>query len=173
MMLPPVRLRFGERNAEPAVPLLVEKAPAGFPPPPTPARGARAPFPRGFSFLGTSPRPFPSYGRHRHLLARAPRSGRTAKSRPPRDTSPLSEEVRPRQRYSTRSQSDPKPTSPLYSITSSARSRKVSGTGRPIAFAALRLITNWYLVGTCTGRSAGWHLAGFDRRRMPRVATSR
>jgi hypothetical protein len=42
-----------------------------------------------------------------------------------------------------------------YSITSSARASRVSGTLRPSAFAVLRLIANSYLVGCCTGRSAG------------------
>src|SRR5262249_31870354 len=44
----------------------------------------------------------------------------------------------------------------LYSITSSARASSVDGTSRPSAFAVLRLITNSYLVGACTGRSAGF-----------------
>jgi len=42
-----------------------------------------------------------------------------------------------------------------YSITSSARASSVGGTSRPSPFAVLRLITNSYLVGACTGRSAG------------------
>ena len=42
-----------------------------------------------------------------------------------------------------------------YSITSSARASKVGGTSRPSAFAVLRLITSSYLVGACTGKSAG------------------
>src|SRR5262249_24349533 len=44
---------------------------------------------------------------------------------------------------------------PAYSITSSARASNVGGTSRPSAFAVLRLITKLYLVGVCTGRSAG------------------
>ena len=32
----------------------------------------------------------------------------------------------------------------------------VGGTSRPSAFAVLRLITSSYLVGACTGRSAGF-----------------
>src|SRR5262249_21319535 len=44
----------------------------------------------------------------------------------------------------------------LHSITSSARASTVAGTSRPSAFAVLRLITNSYLVGACTGRSAGF-----------------
>jgi hypothetical protein len=42
-----------------------------------------------------------------------------------------------------------------YSITSSARASSVGGTLRPSAFAVLRWITISYLVGACTGRSAG------------------
>src|SRR4029453_18103134 len=45
---------------------------------------------------------------------------------------------------------------PFRSITSSARASNVAGTVRPNAFAVLRLITNSYLVGACTGRSAGF-----------------
>jgi len=43
-----------------------------------------------------------------------------------------------------------------YSITSSARATRLSGTVRPSAFAVFRLITSSYLVGACTGRSAGF-----------------
>lgn len=43
-----------------------------------------------------------------------------------------------------------------YSITSSARASSVAGTVRPSALAVLRLITNSYLLGACTGRSAGF-----------------
>src|SRR5215831_5717506 len=43
-----------------------------------------------------------------------------------------------------------------YSITSSARASSVAGTVRLSAFAVLRLITSSYLVGACTGRSAGF-----------------
>ena len=43
-----------------------------------------------------------------------------------------------------------------YSITSSALARSVGGTVRPCAFAVVVLITNSYLVGACTGRSAGF-----------------
>src|SRR5215204_3187383 len=43
-----------------------------------------------------------------------------------------------------------------YSITSSAVPSSVGGISRPSAFAVLRLITNSYLVGACTGRSAGF-----------------
>ena len=45
--------------------------------------------------------------------------------------------------------------SPLHSITSSARASTDGGTVRPSVFAALRLITSSYLVGFCTGMSAG------------------
>src|SRR5262249_962334 len=48
-----------------------------------------------------------------------------------------------------------------YSITSSARASTEAGTSMPSAFAVLRLITNWYFVGACTGR-----LAGFSPLRM-------
>ena len=44
----------------------------------------------------------------------------------------------------------------LHSITSSARASTVGGTSRPSAFAVFRLITSSYLVGACTGRSAGF-----------------
>jgi hypothetical protein len=50
----------------------------------------------------------------------------------------------------------------LYSITPSARASSVGGMSRLIALAVLRLITNSYLVGACTGRSAG--LAPFKMR---------
>src|SRR5258707_1436706 len=45
---------------------------------------------------------------------------------------------------------------PVHSITSSARASSVGGTSRPSALAVLRLITSSYLVGACTGRSAGF-----------------
>src|SRR5262245_10071884 len=48
-----------------------------------------------------------------------------------------------------------------HSITSSARASRVAGTSRPRALAVLRLMTSSYLVGACTGRSAG-----FSPRRM-------
>src|SRR5262249_10933409 len=44
----------------------------------------------------------------------------------------------------------------LHSITSSARLINACGRPRPSAFAVLRLITSSYLVGACTGRSAGF-----------------
>ena len=43
----------------------------------------------------------------------------------------------------------------VYSITSSARASTDGGIVRPCAFAVLRLITSSYLVGACTGISAG------------------
>src|ERR1700719_2628471 len=43
----------------------------------------------------------------------------------------------------------------VYSITSSARTRNDSGIVKSSAFAVLRLITSWNLVGCSTGRSAG------------------
>src|SRR5499427_6744212 len=45
---------------------------------------------------------------------------------------------------------------PLHSITSSARASSMGGIVRPSALAVLRLITSSYLVGACTGRSAGF-----------------
>jgi hypothetical protein len=45
--------------------------------------------------------------------------------------------------------------SQTYSITSLAATCNVSGTVRPSAFAALRLITSSNLVGSRNGRSAG------------------
>src|SRR5215475_2843126 len=44
----------------------------------------------------------------------------------------------------------------IYSITSSARASSIGGTSRPSALAVLRLITSSYLVGACTGKSAGF-----------------
>src|SRR5262249_34793212 len=43
-----------------------------------------------------------------------------------------------------------------HSINSSARASSVGGKVRPSALAVLRLITSSYLVGACTGRSAGF-----------------
>src|SRR6266446_2690992 len=43
-----------------------------------------------------------------------------------------------------------------YSITLSARASSVGGTARPRSLAVLRLMVSSYLVGTCTGRSAGF-----------------
>ena len=45
---------------------------------------------------------------------------------------------------------------PFHSITSSARMRNDSGIGRPNVFAVLRLTTSSILVGSSTGRSAGF-----------------
>src|SRR5262249_23346953 len=45
---------------------------------------------------------------------------------------------------------------PPHSITSSARASRLSGTVRPSALAVLRLIASSYLVGACTGSSAGF-----------------
>jgi hypothetical protein len=44
----------------------------------------------------------------------------------------------------------------FYSITSSARASTVGGTSRPSVLAVLRLMTSSYLVGVCTGSSAGF-----------------
>src|SRR5262245_30338499 len=43
-----------------------------------------------------------------------------------------------------------------YSITASARASSEGGTVMPSALAVLRLITSSYLVGACTGMSAGF-----------------
>jgi hypothetical protein len=43
-----------------------------------------------------------------------------------------------------------------YSITSSARASTDAGRSRPSALAVFRLTTGSYLVGVCTGRSAGF-----------------
>ena len=43
-----------------------------------------------------------------------------------------------------------------YSITSSARASTDAGRSRKSALAVFRLITSSYLVGVCTGRSAGF-----------------
>src|SRR5262245_51792127 len=45
---------------------------------------------------------------------------------------------------------------PLHSISSSARATSDGGMVRPIDFAVLRLITNSYLLGACTGRLPGF-----------------
>src|SRR5215831_15197896 len=44
----------------------------------------------------------------------------------------------------------------LHSITSSAVASSLSGTVSPSALAVFRLMTSSYLVGACTGRSAGF-----------------
>ena len=43
-----------------------------------------------------------------------------------------------------------------YSITSSARAESVGGISNPSVFAVFRLITNWKLIGSITGRSPGF-----------------
>src|SRR5262245_15418047 len=45
---------------------------------------------------------------------------------------------------------------PLHSITSSARASTEDGISSPSVFAVFRFTTNSYLVGCCTGRSAGF-----------------
>src|SRR5262249_19013405 len=45
---------------------------------------------------------------------------------------------------------------PPHSITSPPRASTPHGTSRPSGLAVLRLITRSYLVGACTGRSAGF-----------------
>jgi hypothetical protein len=62
----------------------------------------------------------------------------------------LNRQLRARKRHMHRSKQH------HYSITSSARASSVGGTSRPRDFAVLRLITSSYLVGACTGRSAGF-----------------
>src|SRR5262249_38143673 len=46
--------------------------------------------------------------------------------------------------------------SPFHSITSSARAINEGGTSSPSPLPVLRLIKSSYLVGACTGRSAGF-----------------
>jgi hypothetical protein len=48
------------------------------------------------------------------------------------------------------------PLASRHSITSSARASTDEGISRPSALAVFRLITSSYLVGACTGRSAGF-----------------
>src|SRR5262249_39169765 len=60
---------------------------------------------------------------------------------------------RPRGRHAAEQRDE---LTPPHSITSSARASSVGGTSRPSALAVLRLITNSYFVGACTGRSAGF-----------------
>src|SRR5262249_2338484 len=60
---------------------------------------------------------------------------------------------RPRDRPATEQRDE---IASIHSITSSARASTVAGTSRPSALAVLRLITSSYLVGACTGRSAGF-----------------
>src|SRR4029450_11997503 len=45
---------------------------------------------------------------------------------------------------------------PHHSITSSARASSDGGTSRPSVLAVLRLMASSYLVGACTGKSAGF-----------------
>jgi len=54
--------------------------------------------------------------------------------------------------FRTRASQQSKP----YSITSSARASTDAGRSRPSALAVFRLTTSSYLVGVCTGRSAGF-----------------
>src|SRR5499427_2306758 len=75
-----------------------------------------------------------SYHRHRRLLC--------------------ARRERPRGRRAAEQRDEP--AARAHSITSSARASSEAGTSMPSAFAVLRLITNSYLVGFCTGRSAGF-----------------
>src|SRR5262249_1015964 len=70
--------------------------------------------------------------RHPRLLRQRPR-GPSRRTAEPRDELPAS-----------------------HSITSSAMASKLGGTVRPSALAVLMLRTSSYLVGACTGRSAGF-----------------
>jgi hypothetical protein len=45
---------------------------------------------------------------------------------------------------------------PPHSITSSARASKDWGTAKPSAFAVFKLMASSYLLGACTGKSAGF-----------------
>ena len=89
-----------------------------------------------------------------------------AVERPPRskpEVPPSTRHVRctpdSRHRYTNRPESVSCPDSDiasLHSITSSAVASSDCGTVRPSAFAVLRLIISSYLVGACTGMSAGF-----------------
>src|SRR5262245_51264999 len=61
---------------------------------------------------------------------------------------------RPRKRRAADQRDELAP--PNHSITSSARASNDGGTSSPSVLAVLRLITSSYLVGACTGRSAGF-----------------
>src|SRR5262249_36581576 len=61
---------------------------------------------------------------------------------------------RPRRRRAAAEQRDE--FAPFHSITSSARASTLGGISMPSVLAVLRLITSSYLVGACTGRSAGF-----------------
>ena len=50
----------------------------------------------------------------------------------------------------------PESDGPFHSITSSARASSIGGTLRPSILAVCALITSSYLVGACTGSSAGF-----------------
>src|SRR5262249_3789203 len=77
---------------------------------------------------------------HRPLATRSGGIGRKTQS----DIDPVSGRLRRNERAAS------------HSIASSARASNVGGTSRPSALAVLRLITSSYLVGACTGRSAGF-----------------
>src|SRR5262249_18393151 len=61
---------------------------------------------------------------------------------------------RPRGRRAAEQRNEVAPSD--HSITWSARASSDGGTSRPSSFAVLRLIASSYLVGACTGRSAGF-----------------
>src|SRR5262245_12333775 len=48
------------------------------------------------------------------------------------------------------------PKADIHSITSSARCCRLNGTDRPSVLAVFRLMAISYVVGACTGRSAGF-----------------
>src|SRR4029077_664144 len=75
-----------------------------------------------------------------HLRALLCTSGKRADHGPRRRTAEKCDELAP----------------PNHSITSSAVASRVDGTSRPSVRAVLRLSTSSYLVGACTGRSAGF-----------------
>src|SRR6476646_8556915 len=71
---------------------------------------------------------------HRHRLLLRPRGERPCRRRPANECDEVA---------------------PSHSMTSSARASSEVGTSRPSALAVLRLLTNSYLVGDCSGRTAG------------------
>src|SRR5215475_9664348 len=79
------------------------------------------------------------YRRHRLLCSRT--------KRPPHHATDPTDELAPPQLLP--------PSARGYAITSLARTRRAVGTVRPSALAVLRLISNSYLAGACTGNSPG------------------
>src|SRR5262249_39623228 len=64
--------------------------------------------------------------------------------------------LRPRRERPCRRAAQRDELAPLHSITSSAMASTPGGIVRSSVLAVLRLITSSYLVGACTGRSAGF-----------------